>query len=289
MKYIFSCDERNRDYFSKISLRKYIKKQKLSKETEDVMGKIVGPYLGFDYHNASLYDLLYCYEMMDNNSDNEFNFNITSLPTNHVWFDPWIKFLQLKGVIIKLNHEVTKIKFNKDSMDIINSITVNDKINNKKYSIKANFYINCTGPEIFEKLLDPYKLYKNINKFYSNIKKVSENGKQIQLSIYYYIDNKIFLERKNTLAYLPNTPWLLMVLPTGHIWGDSHLSEYCKSSIKEVISVGICEPYVKGNFIKKPWSKCTEEEIKIEAWYQLINDNDFKNNICIENVGLIYL
>lgn len=283
MKYTFSCDERNRDYFSKISLRKYIKKQKISKETEDVMGKIVGPYLGFDYHNASLYDLLYCYEMMQNNSDNKFNFNITSLPTNYVWFDPWIKFLQLKGVILKLNHEVTKIKFNKDSMDIINYIIVNNKINNNKYSIKADYYINCTGPEVLEKLLYPYKIYKNISKFYNNIKKVSENGKQIQLSIYYYINKKIFLERKNTLAYLPNTPWLLMVLPTGHVWGDLHLSEYCKSSINEVISVGICEPYVKGNLIKKLWSKCTEEEIRIEAWYQLINDADFKNNICIED------
>ena len=97
------------------------------------------------------------------------------------------------------------------------------------------------------------------------------------------MDKKIFLSNKNTLAYLPNTPWLLMVLPTGHIWGDEHLSKFCKKEIKEVISVGICEPYVNGLKIKKPWSKCTIDEIKIEAWYQLINDKDFINNICIED------
>jgi hypothetical protein len=74
-----------------------------------------------------------------------------------------------------------------------------------------------------------------------------------------------------------------MVLPTGHIWGDDFMRKYCKKNIKEIISVGICEPYVKGILIKKPWSECTIEEIKIETWYQLINDNDFKNNICIED------
>jgi hypothetical protein len=288
MKYFFSCNERNKKYFSKINLRNYIKKNKFSKETENMMGKIVGPYLGFDYHHASLYDLLYCYEMMQNNSSTKTKFNITSLPTNYAWFDPWTKFLKLKGVEIKLNHEVKKISLQEnDGESTISNIIVSDNLTKKLYSLHADYYINCTGPEILEKLLNPYKLYKNVKTLYNNINKVAKNGMQIQLSIYYYIDKKIFLERKNTLAYLPNTPWLLMVLPTGHIWGDEYMSKYCDSKIKEVISVGICEPYVRGNLIKKPWSKCTEEEIKIEAWNQLINDTDFKNNICIGNNGVL--
>lgn len=35
--------------------------------------------------------------------------------------------------------------------------------------------------------------------------------------------------------------------------------------------------------IKKPWSQCTRDEIRIEAWYQLIHDADFRNNVCVEN------
>ena len=65
------------------------------------------------------------------------------------------------------------------------------------------------------------------------------------------------------------------------------MKKFCDPQIKEVVSVGICEPYVKGNLIKKPWSKCTMQEIRQEAWNQLINDKDFKNNVCIENsVGI---
>jgi hypothetical protein len=111
---------------------------------------------------------------------------------------------------------------------------------------------------------------------------VAENGRQIQLSVYYYVDRKIYLDNENTLAYLPKTPWLLMVLPTGHIWGDEYMSRYCNPDIKEIVSVGICEPYVEGSYIKKKWSECTHEEIKIEAWYQLIHDEDFRNNSCIQ-------
>jgi hypothetical protein len=284
IKYLFSCDERNRDNYSKIGLRDYIHKEKLSKEAEDLIGKIVGPYLGFDYHHASTYDLLYCNEMMHVNSDKSYNFNITSLPTNYVWFEPWIRLLESKGVTILLNTELIKINMNNYNYSI-NSIVIRDKstFSQETRIINADYYVNCTGPEILEKMLKPFNLYRNIQPFYNNIEKVAKNGRQIQLSIYYYIDKKIFLENKNTLAYLPNTPWLLMVLPTGHIWGDKYMSKYCNEDIKEVVSVGICEPYVKGLFIKKPWSECTIDEIKIEAWYQLINDNDFRNGSCIED------
>jgi hypothetical protein len=282
IKYFCSCDERNREYFSKIGLREFIINNKISKDIENSIGKIVGPYLGFDYQNASLYDLLYYVEMLKNNESDEYNFNITSLPTSYIWFDPWIKLLKEKNVTILLNTEVKEIIYDNTNNIIIN-ISILDKINNIYKTINADYYINCTGPEILEKLLKPLNLFNKIKELHYNISKVVENGKQIQLSIYYYIDKKIYLEKKNTLAYLPNTPWLLMVLPTGHIWGDDYLSKYCIKDIKEVISIGICEPYVNGLLIKKPWSECTRDEIKLETWYQLINDLDFINNICIEN------
>ena len=275
-----SCDERNIQNYSKIGLRHWIKEKKISKYTEDAIGKTVGPYLGFDYHNSSVYDLLYYNEMFENNNIDTKGFKIASLPTSFMWFEPWVKLLKSKGVEIKLNTEVTSIKLNNNNS--IESIEIYDKINNKQH-LKADYYINCTGPEILEKLLNPYKLNNHVSLFYNNINKVAENGRQIQLSVYYYINKKIFFDHTNTCGYLPNTPWLLMVLPTGHIWGDEYMAKYCNSEIKEVISVGICEPYVKGLYIKKPWSECTPEEIRIETWYQLINDSDFKNNVCIED------
>jgi len=280
MQYLVSCKEKNIDNFSQIGLKDFIKKLKLSKETEDVIGKIVGPYLGFDYHHASLYDLLYYGEMQTMNSDLKYNFNITKYPTNYAWFDPWVRLLKKKGVKIYTENEVQSIIIKKSKIECI--YVKNNQNIEKKY---ADYYVNCTGPEIFEKLLRPYN---NIfNNYYSQIDNVKNYGYQIQLSIYYYVDKKIFLEKYNRLAYLPNTPWLLMVLPTGHIWGDKYLKKFCDPQIKEVVSVGICEPYVKGNLIKKPWSKCTMQEIRQEAWNQLINDKDFKNNVCIENsVGI---
>lgn len=277
IQYNISCKERNIDNFSHISLKKFLYKLKVSKYTEDSVGKIVGPYLGFEYTKSSLYDLLYFYEMMITNSSSKYNFNITKYPTNYAWFEPWVKYLSNNKVKIYTNTEVQNIFIQNNK---IQYILIKNKF--KKYQkIKADYYINCTGPEVLEKILRPYKnIYNN---YYLSIDKVKKYGHQIQLSVYYYLNKKIFLDRKNTLSYLPNTPWLLMVLPTGHIWGDNYLKKYCDSKIKEVISIGICEPYVKGRLIKKPWSECTPEEIKIESWNQLINDKDFINNICIEN------
>lgn len=277
IKYGMSCKERNIDNFSHISLQKFLRSLHVSKFTEDRLGKIVGPYLGFDYSKASLYDILYLYEMTMVNSDSKSKFSITKYPTNYAWFEPWVKYLSANGVTIYKDTSVQRIIFRNKR---IAYILTKDTHNNYR-KLKADYYIGCTGPEILEQLLRPYK--KNIIKYYSSINEVKKNGYQIQLSVYYYINTKIFLDNKNTLAYLPNTPWLLMVLPTGHIWGDKYLKKYCRSEIREIISVGICEPYVKGILIKKCWSECTPKEIEIESWYQLTNDPDFILNSCIEN------
>ena len=285
IQYYISCDERNIENFSGKGLRNYIKeKVKLSKKGEDLIGKIVGPYLGFDYHNASIYDLLYGIEMMKNNSY-QYNFNILSLPTNHAWFEPWVRFLQKKGLKCFKQTEVKSIQLN-DNKTKIKHIVVYQKSTHKTFTLSSKYYINCTGPEILAKFFQPYlnqRISLPLSNWINKLRAVSQNGRQIQMSIYYYLDKKIYLDNVNTLAYLPNTPWLLMVLPTGHIWGDKYLSKYCKPDIKEVIAVGICEPYVAGKLIKKPWSKCSQEEIRKEAWYQLINDQDFVNNVCIED------
>lgn len=284
LRYLVSCNERNVDHYSQLGLREQIHKLELSSKTETRVGKIVGPYLGMDYQHASVYDVLYAGEMIHNNSDPEFKFNITSLPTSHVWFEPWTDLLKQKGVDIKLNTEVTSVNIDRG---FISSITVRDKL--ETYLIQSDYYVNCTGPEVLERFIAPYQ--ESLYPFYKTIKNVAENGRQIQLSIYYYVDRKIYLDNENTLAYLPNTPWLLMVLPTGHIWGDEYMSRYCNPDIKEIVSVGICEPYVEGLYIKKKWSECTQDEIKIEAWYQLIHDDDFRKNSCIQgevdNINII--
>ena len=79
------------------------------------------------------------------------------------------------------------------------------------------------------------------------IKNVAKNGRQIQMSVYYYLDTKLKLS--SGFIYLPNSPWLLIVLPYAVVWGDDYVKRFCNSKVKEVLSIGICQPYEKGNFI----------------------------------------
>jgi len=222
LDYFSSCDKRNIENYSGLSLKNYIQDNKFSKKRrKNVFGKIVGPYLGFDYHHASVYDLFYGFEMMQNNSDEKNNFNILSLPTNHAWFEPWFRYLKKKGLKLYTNTSIEKIYLNQNNSNI-DYILAFIRDLNKKQIFKADYYVNCTGPDILYKFFKPYLMY-NIQKPFRNwiidIGKVAKNGRQIQLSIYYYLNKNIYLDNENTLAYLPNTPWLLMVLPTGHIWG----------------------------------------------------------------------
>ena len=275
--YFSQCDQNNIDKFATIGIKQFIKENGISDIGEMHIGKILGPYLGMDYNSASVYDVMYAYEMMSSNESSEYSFSITKYPTNYAWFDPWEKFLLNKNIIIQKNTEVTKI-FTRS--DLIDSVETYDKITKKYQRIRADYFISCLSPESIFKLMYANTYLKSID-LTTKLYNVSKNGRQIQLSVYYYLDTKLFLSNNTSLAYLPNTPWLLMVLPTGHIWGNAYLKKYCNDSIKEIISVGICQPYNKGLLIKKSWSECTVDEIRQEAWYQLVNDPDFSQNVCI--------
>lgn len=275
IKYIYSCRERNIKNYSHVNYRKYLEKNKYSKLGIDKLGKTIGPFWGMDYNNASLFDIFHTIEMILQNKSSKLDYNITKYPTNDAWFHPWIKYLKSKNVNILTNHEVKKINIENN---IIKSITIFDKNNRKTFTKNYKYYINCTGPEVLEKFLNRHRKNRVITPLYKNIFNVAKNGRQIQMSIYYYLDTKIMLG--SGFIYLPNSPWLLIVLPYAHIWGDKYLKKYCSKNIKEVVSIGICQPYEKGNLIKKAWENCTKEEIKTECWNQLINDEQFLDTLC---------
>lgn len=276
-KYLSSCQERNIVNFSPINYRKFLETKHISKKGIDRLGKMIGPFWGMDYNNASLYDIFQTIEMILSNEEKKLSYNITKYPTNYAWFDPWIIYLKKKGLDLRVNNKVSKITIQNGK---IQKITVLDKTKKKYSDIYGDYYINCTGPEVLEELLKPYQKNKIIQPLYHNIKNVALHGYQIQMSVYFYLDRQIGL--KPGFLYLPNSPWLLIIIPYSKVWGNNHLRQFCKPQIKEVVSVGICQPYEKGLFIKKKWENCTEEEIKIETWYQMVNDSQFKNVLCLE-------
>lgn len=275
LKYFTSCDERNIKNYSNIKLTDYINDNKLSENIVQTLFKISGPYFGMDYEHASIYDLLYAFEMIVVNSDKKNTFSITKYPTTYSWFEPWEKYLLNSGVTILKNTEVKHIQVENNT---IRNCVVYDKDSNKTHQIISDVFISCLPPESLYKLMNN-KMF-NKTKLYNNIKNVYKNGTQIQLSVYFYLNKEMYLNKKNQFLYLPDTPWLLMVLPTGHIWGKQYLRKYCDYRINEVVSIGICNPYKNGIYIQKPWHKCTKKEIEIETWYQLINDEIFRNSLC---------
>ena len=274
--FIIHDDNYNQHFYSSLNYRKFLQDKHISTVGINRLGKMIGPFWGLDYNNASVYDIYKIINMLLCNDKG--HYYITKYPTNYAWFDPWLLYLKQIGLKLYLNTEVTKLNINDG---IISDIKVLNKVTNTTFTLRANYYACCTGPEILYKLIEPFEF---MNLYVEKIRKVSKNGEQIQMSVYYYIDKPIGFS--NGYIYLPNTPWLLIIIPYAAVWGDDFLNRYCNNKIKDVMSVGICQPYEKGLLIKKPWSECTPEEIKIEAWYQLMNDKDFKREICVDSLDI---
>lgn len=274
-KYILSCDQRNIDNFSNKLLSEYLETINASDNLKHLLLDSLGPFLGMEQTKVSLYDVMHAMEMIYFNTDKNEKYTMTKYPTSYAWFEPWEEYLINCGVTIIKNTELIDIHVEEN---VIVYCTLYDK---KLYNTTADYYISCLPPESLYKIMNKNSLL-NQTKLFNDVENVYKNGTQLQLSVYYYLNTEVYLHTKNSFAYLPHTPWNLMVIPNGHIWGLNYLRKYCNSEINEILSVGICNPYKNGILIKKPWSKCTREEIKIETWYQLTHDIQFINAVCIK-------
>lgn len=204
---------------------------------------MTAPYFGVDSSKVNVPSVVKTIETIKFNNR---PLSVMKGPTNEVWFDPWKKYLETKGVVFHLNSEVTDIKTDKDK---VTSVRFADDS-----EVFADHYFCGLSVESVAKM-------PSLN--IPGLSELASLGHQLMTTIQLYLDEKFTLEVKETAIYLPDSPWQLVIEPEALIWNRSY------GDIKGILSVGLCDYIRPGILIKKPFTECSYEEIKEEVWHQI--------------------
>jgi hypothetical protein len=270
-----SCDARAAESAHE-NWSKYLKSRETSQDTYNHYVRPLGPLLGFDNDRASTYDVLRHAELFVNDAAdiNSPGYKFTNVPTGMALFNPLVNHLKKLGVVIVLNAEITKININNG---IITSINANVRGNAINY--RASRFVCALSLETVCGMLTPDITRADPNLL--QLHELSRLGRQVQLSVQYYLDRPVYTKVLTDYLYLEESPWALIIIAEGAIWGKKiNLADYCDPAVKEIWSVGVCETHKPGLLHKKPFIECTEQEVREEVWYQVLSAKGIYESVC---------
>ena len=204
-------------------------------------------FLGMDYSNLSSQTMLslFRHTVQTEHITSPNNFYSFNGPMHTAFLEPWKKYLEKKGVVFKMETDITEIITEYEN---ISSIKIKNKFGNSEI-LKADQFINGLPIEVFSELLPDY-----------NLQTVVQKTSQIQTQVLYKFDKKLPINKPAILMF-PDSPWFLMARHEGILWDLNG---------KDYLSVGIGIWDRKGIIFGKTASECTREELADECWSQML-------------------
>jgi uncharacterized protein with NAD-binding domain and iron-sulfur cluster len=187
-------------------------------------------------------------------------------PTNDVWIDPWVEYLDQHGVRFfpeTTIEGISCIDGQIADISIVNSGSTS--------SISGELYVAALPVEILSELVtdelaDAAPSLGDLDQ----LKTAWMNG------IQFYLDTDVSIAESHVIYQ--GSPWALTSIAQHQFW-DVDLAEYGRGAVEGIISICISDWTTPGNTVEKPAKECTPEEIKREVWSQLtgwLNEDETK-------------
>lgn len=196
-------------------------------------------------------------------------------PTNDVWIQPWLNYLQQQGVEYNLEARVKTIACEDGRIE---SVTIETK-DGGELQVRGDYYIAAMPVEMMAGLLSDGMV--SIDPTLANIKRLSISTAWMN-GIQFYLKKDIPVTEGHVLY--TDTPWALTSISQKQFWQKFDWSQYGDGTVKGIISaiasdwgfftdpntgkVAATENSI-GIKIKQPAYISSPEEIKDEIWAQL--------------------
>ena len=178
-------------------------------------------------------------------------------PTNDVWIDPWLSYLQGKGVTYHKNAMVEGITM---SGGRIASVAV--RINGTLQNITADHYVFALPLERLLPLLNPNVLAAD-----PSLADLYQMSTSWMNGIQLYLDRDVPIVRGHTI-YL-DSPWALTSVSQAQFWPNFNLASFGNGNVRGILSIDISNFDKPGILYGKPARECTKQEIYNEVVAQL--------------------
>jgi geranylgeranyl pyrophosphate synthase/uncharacterized protein with NAD-binding domain and iron-sulfur cluster len=179
-------------------------------------------------------------------------------PTNLVWIDPWLAYLQTRGVHYIFNAEVSAIEANAQG---ITGVVVD--INGHSQTVSADYYLAALPIERIAPLLTPAIL--RLDPALGHLQSLASNVEWMN-GIQYYLTAEVPAPRGHVIHI--DTEWALTSISQLPFWPELPASFFGSSGLRSVLSVDISDwtmPAGDG----RPAMRCSRQEVAMETWRQL--------------------
>ena len=189
---------------------------------------------------------------------------VLNAPTNNAWIDPWLNYLQSKGVSYNFNIHIDTIHCDGK---LITGVTLRRK-DGTTFKDSADYYVLAVPVEKAAHLFSEKK-HAPILKADPTLKNVIELGEQVAWmnGIQFYLNVDVPVVHGHVI-YI-DSPWSLTSISQAQFWNSFDWEKVGNGKVKGILSVDISEWGKAGIIYKKPARECTRDEIKNEVWAQL--------------------
>ena len=179
-------------------------------------------------------------------------------PTNLVWIDPWLTYLQSKGVRCLFEAEVDQILCDKGRI-----VEVVVRQNGTRSVVRGDHYLSAMPIERIARLLDDRMLAADPK--LASLRVLAQNVEWMN-GVQFYIRRDLPLAHGHVIHI--DTEWALTSISQIQFWRSMSPEQFGGSDVRGVLSVDVSNWEAPGSTGRSA-IQCSREEVVREAWRQL--------------------
>jgi uncharacterized protein with NAD-binding domain and iron-sulfur cluster len=264
--FLTSCEERRLGQFDRVSWWDFIAAEEHSKAYQRFLGQgITRSLVAMRAEISSTRTIAAIYLQMMGNLFSPFEWSDRLLdgPTNDVWIDPWVDYLEQLGVEFKLGTEVTRLECDRER---ITSIWVKEGASERE--VQADYYVLALPVEAMQPLLND-----DLLEAAPSLAGIEHLETRWMNGIQYFLDHDVPLVRGHGIFL--DSPWAITTISQAQFWEKFDWSDRGDGRVDGIISVCVSDWDTPGHNGKKA-KECTAQEIADEVWLQMerhLNDD----------------
>jgi uncharacterized protein with NAD-binding domain and iron-sulfur cluster len=179
-------------------------------------------------------------------------------PTNDVWIEPWLAYLEARGVVYRRNATVRSL--------ICDGGVVSGALVERDGAVRevgGDYFIGALPVERMAELISPELLA--LDPSLANVRALTEYVEWMN-GIQFFLNRDVPVARGHTI-YI-DSPWALTSISQPQFWRQYDLASRGDGAVRGILSVDISDWDVEG-LNGKEAQHCSREEIALEAWRQI--------------------
>lgn len=179
-------------------------------------------------------------------------------PTNEVWIEPWVEYLDDLGVELRPGASVRRIHSDGGR---VTGVTVAD---GREQTIEADYYVAAMPVEAMGHLLTD-----DLRRAAPSLSGVERLDTAWMNGLQFYLTEDVRTTRGHVVYY--DSPWALTSISQRQFWDDEQfdLTDCADGEIAGVLSVVVSDWERPGAVYDKPAKECSPDEIREEVWTQM--------------------